>query len=84
MSDYAPDLKRFLRKNGCTVIRQGKGDHEIWHSPHASVDGPPDADWEAAWLAELDRRVEAARNRGTPAPEWSEVRARILNRLARR
>ena len=50
----------------------------------ASVDGPPDADWEAAWLAELDRRVEAARNRGTPAPEWSEVRARILNRLARR
>lgn len=50
----------------------------------ASVDGPPDADWEAAWLAELDRRVEAARRRGTPAPEWSEVRARILNRLPRR
>jgi len=21
----------------------------------ASVDGPPDADWEQAWLAELDR-----------------------------
>jgi len=50
----------------------------------ASVDGPPDADWDAVWLAELDRRVDAARRRGTPAPEWSEVRARILDRLARR
>jgi len=52
----------------------------------ASIDdGPPDADWDAAGLAELDRCVEAARNRGrTPAPEWSGVRARILSRLARR
>lgn len=50
----------------------------------ASVDGPPDANWEEAWLAELDRRVEAARNRGTPGPEWGEVRARILNRPAPR
>lgn len=47
----------------------------------ASVDGPPDSDWETAWLAELDRRSEAAVGRGEPADEWSEVRARILNRL---
>lgn len=50
----------------------------------ASVDGPPDADWETAWLAELDRRVEAARRRAEPAPEWAMVRARVLERLARR
>ncbi len=49
----------------------------------ASVDGPPDGDWESAWLAELDRRVQAARGRGEPAPEWSEVRARVLRQLAR-
>ena len=49
----------------------------------ASVDGPPDRDWESAWLAELDRRVEAARGRGEPAPEWSAVRARVLGQLAR-
>jgi len=49
----------------------------------ASVDGPPDGDWESAWLAELDRRVEAARKRGEPAPDWSEVRARVLSRLGR-
>ena len=33
----------------------------------ASVDGPPDADWDAAWLSELDRRVEAAKARGENA-----------------
>lgn len=50
----------------------------------ASVDGPPDAHWEQAWLAELDRRVHAAREREAPAPEWPEVRARVLRRLAAR
>ena len=49
----------------------------------ASVDGPPDSEWESAWLAEIDRRVEAARDAGEPAPEWGEVRARVLNQLAR-
>jgi putative addiction module component (TIGR02574 family) len=49
----------------------------------ASVDGPPDGDWESAWLAELDRRVQAARDKGEPAPEWSEVRARLLSQLGR-
>mgnify|MGYP001552600055 CR=1 FL=1 len=47
----------------------------------ASVDGPPDGNWESAWLAELDRRVEASRDKGEPAPEWGEVRARVLSRL---
>lgn len=50
----------------------------------ASVDGPADADWDAVWLAELERRRQAAESRGQPAPEWSEVRSRILDRLARR
>lgn len=33
MSDFAPDLKRILLDAGCTLERQGKGDHEIWYSP---------------------------------------------------
>jgi len=33
MSDYTGDLKKLLRKAGCTFERQGKGDHEIWYSP---------------------------------------------------
>jgi putative addiction module component (TIGR02574 family) len=50
----------------------------------ASVDGPPDADWDSAWQAELERRELAAAARAEPAPEWSEVRARILGKLATR
>ncbi len=48
----------------------------------ASLDGAPDADWDKAWIAELDRRQRAAAARGERAPEWTEVRSRILARLA--
>ena len=48
----------------------------------ASLDGPPDADWDKAWIAELERRQRAAAARGETAPEWAEVRSRILARLA--
>jgi putative addiction module component (TIGR02574 family) len=47
----------------------------------ASVDGPRDTDLEQAWLAELDRRVDAAKARGEIASDWSDVRARILKQL---
>lgn len=30
---FGPKLKRVLRANGCTFVRHGKGDHEIWRSP---------------------------------------------------
>ena len=30
---YGRDLKRILREHGCQFVRNGKGDHEIWHSP---------------------------------------------------
>ncbi|MBW7948553.1 MAG: type II toxin-antitoxin system HicA family toxin [Pseudorhodoplanes sp.] len=26
-------LREMLRAAGCTLVRQGKGSHEIWHSP---------------------------------------------------
>jgi len=48
----------------------------------ASLDGPPEAGWDEAWTAELERRTQAAAQRGSAAPEWSEVRARILGRLS--
>jgi putative addiction module component (TIGR02574 family) len=47
----------------------------------ASVDGPRDANWEAAWLGELDRRVDAARSRGETGADWTDARSRILKRL---
>lgn len=47
----------------------------------ASLDGVPDANWDETWLAELDRRLDAAKTRGEAGTDWSEVRARILRRL---
>lgn len=47
----------------------------------ASVDGPRDAGWDAAWLGELDRRVEAAKSRGESGSDWTEARSRILKSL---
>jgi HicA toxin of bacterial toxin-antitoxin, len=32
-SSYYRDLKRILTDNGCSFVRTGKGDHEIWFSP---------------------------------------------------
>jgi HicA toxin of bacterial toxin-antitoxin, len=33
MSDFAPDLKKVLKKNGCYFEKRGKGDHDHWYSP---------------------------------------------------
>ncbi|MCL2189934.1 MAG: type II toxin-antitoxin system HicA family toxin [Defluviitaleaceae bacterium] len=30
---YGAELKKILLKYGCTFVRKGKGDHEIWYSP---------------------------------------------------
>jgi putative addiction module component (TIGR02574 family) len=49
----------------------------------ASVDGATAPDWESAWQAELDRRA-AASDANSPPTEWSEVRARVLGKLATR
>jgi HicA toxin of bacterial toxin-antitoxin, len=32
-SAYYRQLKHILQEHGCTFVRHGKGDHEIWFSP---------------------------------------------------
>ncbi len=43
MADYERDVRRILLDNGCTFVRSGKGDHDIWYSPmtrrSVTVDG---------------------------------------------
>jgi len=40
---FTPQLKKILRAAGCTFVRHGKGDHEIWTNPSTqkqfTVDG---------------------------------------------
>jgi putative addiction module component (TIGR02574 family) len=43
----------------------------------ASLDGPVDPDAEAAWDAEIDRRVEAIDAGAIGLESWSDVKRRI-------
>jgi predicted RNA binding protein YcfA (HicA-like mRNA interferase family) len=43
MADFAPDVRKILRENGCHFVRHGKGDHDIWHSPISEKSFPVDA-----------------------------------------
>jgi ubiquinone biosynthesis protein Coq4 len=33
MAEYEKKVRKVLREYGCYLIRHGKGDHDIWHSP---------------------------------------------------
>ena len=44
MGGSTKDLKKFRREGGCHFVRQGKGDHEIWYSPHTDTNFPVDSD----------------------------------------
>jgi hypothetical protein len=39
---YGFELKQILIKHGCTLVRKGKGDHEIWYSPITNRNFPVD------------------------------------------
>ena len=42
MAEYEKKVREELTKNGCSFVRHGKGDHDIWLSPitnrHVTVD----------------------------------------------
>ncbi len=46
----------------------------------ASMDGEPDADVEAAWAAEIERRARRALSGQTKGEDWRTVCARIDGR----
>lgn len=43
MAEYEKAVRDQLAAHGCTFVRHGKGDHDIWFSPisgqHVTVDG---------------------------------------------
>ncbi len=43
MAEYDKLVRAELTAHGCTFVRHGKGDHDIWYSPiserHFTVDG---------------------------------------------
>ena len=49
-----------------------------------SVEECSDAEWDAAWLAELDRRAQDAGANPDKLEDWASVRIRLLNELRSR
>jgi putative addiction module component (TIGR02574 family) len=43
----------------------------------ASLDGPADPDAEAAWAAEIERRVEAVESGAVALESWEDAKRRI-------
>ncbi|WP_084592455.1 type II toxin-antitoxin system HicA family toxin [Pseudohaliea rubra] len=39
---FTPEVKALLSEAGCYFKRQGKGDHEFWHSPVTNRSFPVD------------------------------------------
>jgi hypothetical protein len=33
MNEYGKAVRGILSEHGCTFVRHGKGDHDIWYSP---------------------------------------------------
>lgn len=50
----------------------------------ASLDGPPDENVEAAWAAELDRRVAAIDAGTTKLEPWTDVKQRIEQEMLKK
>jgi hypothetical protein len=42
VADFGRPVRRLLLDAGCRLVRQGKGDHEIWYSPVAKTTFPVD------------------------------------------
>jgi putative addiction module component (TIGR02574 family) len=49
-----------------------------------SVEGRDDPEWDAAWLAEVDRRAAEAERGGVELEDWEVVRTRLRNELRAR
>ena len=33
MAEYEKKVRKILKDNGCSFVRHGKGNHDIWYSP---------------------------------------------------
>ena len=43
MAEYEKVVREILLENGCSFVRRGKGDHDIWFSPITGRSFPVDS-----------------------------------------
>ena len=44
MAEYEKKVRKLLLEHGCSFVRHGKGDHDIWHSPITGKNFPVDGE----------------------------------------
>lgn len=37
MAEYEKKVRKILAENGCTFVRRGRGDHDIYYSPISGI-----------------------------------------------
>ena len=42
MAEYEKKVRDILLRYGCSFVRHGKGDHDIWYSPMTGIHFPVD------------------------------------------
>ena len=58
---YAKRVKEILAEHGCTFVRHGKGDHDIWQSPISNTRFVVDAKIPSRHLANVVLRQAGIR-----------------------
>ena len=53
MAEYEKKVRTVLKENGCTFVRHGKGDHEIWYSPIVEKNIPVDSKIKSRHMANI-------------------------------
>jgi hypothetical protein len=53
MAEYEKKVRKKLSEYGCTFLRHGKGDHDMWHSPITKCSFPVDGEIKSRYMANV-------------------------------
>jgi hypothetical protein len=53
MAEYEKKVRKKLLEHGCSFLRHGKGDHDMWHSPITKQNFPVDGEIKSRHLANV-------------------------------
>ena len=51
MAEYEKKVRLILKEYGCSFVRRGKGDHDIWYSPITNHNFPVDSKIKSRFIA---------------------------------
>jgi hypothetical protein len=53
MAEYEKKVRKKLLEHGCSFLRHGKGDHDMWHSPITNQNFPVDGEIKSRYMANV-------------------------------